>query len=62
MGILIFVNNFDIFKMGTPPQEAEENTGMQRYYLITFLMFSSLSGYCASFYSAYNSQTCIAND
>lgn len=47
-----------------PQQKAEttENNGMQRYYLITFVMFAALSVYCFSFVSAWQSYTCLVND
>lgn len=43
-------------------QEANENNGMQRYYLITFIMFALLSLYCLQFVMAWQNHTCLIND
>ena len=43
-------------------EEAVENNGMQRYYLITFVMFALLSLYCLNFVLAWQNSTCLIND
>mmetsp|Transcript_8970 Transcript_8970/g.15184 ORF Transcript_8970/g.15184 Transcript_8970/m.15184 type:complete len:85 (+) Transcript_8970:17-271(+) len=45
-----------------PREEAAENNGMQRYYLITFVMFGMLSVYCYGFASTWETYTCLIND
>ena len=49
-----------------PPKKnaevTEANTGMQKYYLVTGLIFALLSFYCSQFYMTWETYTCLFND
>ena len=43
-------------------KEAESNTGMQKYYLASCVIFGSLSVYSYVFYNKYSTLTCLIDD
>ena len=48
--------------MAEKEEEGEDNNGMQRYYLASFLLFTSLGVQCLLFFLTYGGHTCMMVD